>query len=78
MRKLIISQLPLLLIGVASLAEELPCRNPKPYIVQDHVTKSTYAHCKRNGMTWWYNDKGGIKSKVNFKNGKTSLYLFLI
>jgi hypothetical protein len=40
------------------------------YIVKDHAQKSTYVDGKREGMTWWYNDKGAVKSKVNFDNGK--------
>ncbi len=46
------------------------CRNPKRHIVHDKAVKSTYENCKKNGMTYWYNDKGGIKSKVNFVDGK--------
>jgi len=42
----------------------------KETIVEDHAQKSTYVDGKRNGMTWWYNEKGEIKSKVNFKDGK--------
>ena len=51
-------------------AQEILCRDSKPYIVEDHAQKSAYAHCVRNGMTYWYKDDGSIKSKVNFTNGK--------
>ena len=40
------------------------------YIVKDHAQKSTYVDGKRQGMTWWYNANGDIKSKVNFDNDK--------
>jgi len=49
---------------------ELLCHNPELLIVQDKAQKSTYKNCKRNGMTWWYTDKGKVKSKVNFIDGK--------
>lgn len=42
----------------------------KEYIVKDHAQKSTYVDGVRQGMTWWYNDKGKVKSKVNFDHGK--------
>jgi len=42
----------------------------KEYIVEDNAQKSTYVDDVRHGMTWWYDDKGKIKSKVNFRNGK--------
>lgn len=42
----------------------------KEYIVEDPTQKSTYVDGKRVGMTWWYNEKGNIKSKVNFDNDK--------
>lgn len=42
----------------------------KEYIVEDHAQKSTYVDGVRQGMTWWYNDKGKVKSKVNFDHGK--------
>ena len=42
----------------------------KEYIVEDNAQKSTYVDGVRQGMTWWYNDKHKVKSKVNFKNGK--------
>lgn len=47
-----------------------PILQAKEYIIEDHAQKSTYVDGKREGMTWWYNDKGKIKSKVNFKNNK--------
>ena len=40
------------------------------YIIEDNAQKSTYVDGVREGMTWWYNDKHMVKSKVNFKNGK--------
>lgn len=40
------------------------------YIVKDHAQKSTYVDGVRQGMTWWYNDKDKVKSKVNFDKGK--------
>ncbi len=40
------------------------------YIIKDNAQKSTYVDGKRQGMTWWYNDKGSVKSKVNFDNDK--------
>lgn len=49
---------------------ELFCSNPAEYIIEDSAQKSTYKNCKRNGMTWWYTDKGKIKSQVNFIDGK--------
>ena len=48
----------------------LLCRDPSPYIIEDHAQKSTYKNCVRNGMTYWYKDDGTIKSKVNFTDGK--------
>jgi len=42
------------------------------YIVNDNAQKSTYVDGKREGMTWWYNEKGKVKSKVNFDDGKES------
>jgi len=42
----------------------------KEYIVEDNAQKSTYVDGKRQGMTWWYDDKHKVKSKVNFDNGK--------
>ena len=48
----------------------LSAEDQKSYVVQDHAQKSTYVGDKREGMTWWYNDKGDIKSKVNFNRGK--------
>ncbi|WP_457746105.1 toxin-antitoxin system YwqK family antitoxin [Sulfurimonas sp.] len=51
-------------------ADKLICREPEIKIVQDKAQKSTYKNCQRNGMTWWYTDKGTIKSQVNFKNAK--------
>jgi len=47
----------------------------KEYIVEDNAQKSTYVDGQREGMTWWYNEKGKIKSKVNFnKNKENGLY----
>jgi len=46
------------------------CDDPSEYIIEDSAQKSTYKYCKRNGMTWWYTDKGQIKSQVNFTDGK--------
>ncbi len=40
------------------------------YIVKDNTQKSTYIDGKRQGMTWWYNETGSVKSKVNFDNDK--------
>jgi len=40
------------------------------YVIEDHAQKSTYVDGIRQGMTWWYDDKGKIKSKVNFEKGK--------
>jgi len=45
-------------------------QEPKAHIVHDGTQKSTYIGKFREGMTWWYNDKGGIKSQVNFSQGK--------
>jgi len=39
-------------------------------IVKDNTQKSTYVDGLRHGMTWWYNENGKIKSKVNFQKGK--------
>lgn len=39
-------------------------------VAEDHAQKSTYVDGKRQGMTFWYNDKGTIKSKVNFDHDK--------
>jgi antitoxin component YwqK of YwqJK toxin-antitoxin module len=52
------------------LSAQIRCKNPKKHTVHTKALKSTYVNCKREVMTYWYNDKGGIKSKVNFKNGK--------
>jgi len=43
---------------------------PKPYVVEDNAQKSTYLGSVRQGMTWWYDDKHHVKSKVNFDNNK--------
>lgn len=37
------------------------CDNPSKYIVKDSAQKSIYKNCKRDGMTWWFTDKGKIK-----------------
>jgi antitoxin component YwqK of YwqJK toxin-antitoxin module len=42
----------------------------KEYVVEDNAQKSTYVDGVRQGMTWWYDDKRKIKSKVNFDKGK--------
>jgi len=42
----------------------------KETIVEDNAQKSTYVDGIRQGMTWWYDDKHKVKSKVNFDNGK--------
>ena len=42
----------------------------KETIIEDDAQKSTYVDGVRQGMTWWYDDKHHIKSKVNFDNGK--------
>jgi antitoxin component YwqK of YwqJK toxin-antitoxin module len=42
----------------------------KEYIIEDNAQKSTYVDGVRQGMTWWYDDKHHVKSKVNFDNGK--------
>jgi len=42
----------------------------KEYVVEDNAQKSTYVDGIRQGMTWWYNDKHHVKSKVNFDKGK--------
>lgn len=62
----------ILILGVslqAEIAEPL-CVNPGKRVVHDKAQKSTYVNCKRNGMTYWYTDKGKIKSQVNFKEGQ--------
>jgi len=60
------------IIPVYLMADKLLCRNPAPYVYEDHAQKSNYANCKRNGMTWWYNmeKKDVIKSQVNFVDDK--------
>ena len=59
----------LVLLGLGTI---LFCSNmlAKEYVIEDNAQKSTYVGGIRQGMTWWYDDKGKIKSKVNFKNGK--------
>lgn len=42
----------------------------KEYIIEDATQKSTYIDGKREGMMYWYDDKGKIKSQVNFKHNK--------
>ncbi len=39
-------------------------------IIEDNAQKSTYVNGVRQGMTWWYDDKHHVKSKVNFDKGK--------
>ena len=73
MRYLVPTALLMLSLGTAALNaanKALPCRNSQTHVVEDHAVKSTYKNCKRNGMTWWYNDKGAVKSEVNFIDGK--------
>jgi len=48
----------------------LTLSNSKENIIEDDAQKSTYVDGVRHGMTWWYDDKHQIKSKVNFKDGK--------
>jgi len=62
--------LGVLAFGFSLSANELFCYETEVKIVVDNAQKSTYQNCKRNGMTWWYNEKGDILSKVNFLNGK--------
>ncbi|MEN4052191.1 MULTISPECIES: toxin-antitoxin system YwqK family antitoxin [Sulfurimonas] len=69
-QKIISLSLIYLILEVNSLNAELLCRNPQTYVVRDKAQSSTYKECKRNGMTYWYNDNGDIKSKVNFSNDK--------
>ncbi len=67
-----------LLVSNLLLANDtkLFCSNPSEYIVEDQAQKSTYRNCTRNGMTWWFTDKGKIKSQVNFKDGQENgLYI---
>jgi antitoxin component YwqK of YwqJK toxin-antitoxin module len=61
--KLILSTALIVSLSFTAFASEVT-------IVEDSTQKSTYVDGKRNGMTWWYNDKGQVKSKVNFKDGK--------
>ena len=42
----------------------------KEYVIEDNAQKSTYVDGVRQGMTWWYDDKGKIKSQVHFEQGK--------
>ncbi|MBN2816834.1 MAG: hypothetical protein JXQ67_09130 [Campylobacterales bacterium] len=51
-------------------ADGLLCTEAEKKVVFDKAQKSTYENCKRNGMTWWYTDKGAIKSQVNFIDDK--------
>ena len=44
------------------------CKDPSNHIVETPAQKATYENCTRNGMTWWYNTRGAVKSKVNFVN----------
>jgi len=65
----------ILILGILALsssvsADELFCYETEVKIVVDNAQKSTYEHCKRNGMTWWYNEKGDLLSQVNFLNDK--------
>ncbi len=65
----------LLLIGLlwstsTLFAGAIKCDKEGLYIVKDNAQESTYRNCERNGMTFWYEDTGMIKSKVNFTDGK--------
>lgn len=42
----------------------------KEYVIEDNAQKSTYVNGVRQGMTWWYDDKHQVKSKVDFDHGK--------
>jgi len=57
-------------LGVIIATLLLTGSQAKEYVVEDHAQKSTYVDGQREGMTWWYNDKGKIKSKVNFHKDK--------
>jgi len=71
MKKLLFSTSILIISSFNTFAaDKLVCREPGVKIVQDKAQKSTYKNCKRNGMTWWYTDKGKVKSQVNFIDGK--------
>ena len=48
----------------------LTLSSSKENIIEDDAQKSTYVDGVRHGMTWWFDDKHKIKSKVNFKAGK--------
>lgn len=62
--------LALITSTVFAIDTQFYCSDPSEYIVKDHAQKSTYKNCKRNGMTYWYTDKGKIKSQVNFIDNK--------
>jgi hypothetical protein len=51
-------------------AKPLLCKNPEKHLLELPAQKASYQDCQRNGMTWWYNEKGDVKSKVNFINGQ--------
>ncbi len=59
-----------LALGISIIVACSVLTHAKEYIVKDHAQKSTYVDGKRQGMTWWYNDAGKVKSKVNFDNDK--------
>jgi len=59
--------LALIALGTILLSSNIVA---KEYVIKDNAQKSTYVDDVRQGMTWWYDDKGKTKSKVNFKNGK--------
>lgn len=61
-----------LLVSASLLANDTQffCADPSEYIEKDNAQASTYKNCKRNGMTYWYTDKGKVKSQVNFVDGK--------
>ena len=62
MKHLVILALTLSVSCSIAMAEET--------IIEDNAQKSTYVDGVRQGMTWWYDDKHQVKSKVNFDHGK--------
>ena len=62
MKHLIILALSVSISCSIAMAEET--------IIEDNAQKSTYVNGVRQGMTWWYDDKHHVKSKVNFDKGK--------
>ena len=59
-----------LAVAAFTLAISSSIAMAKETIVEDNAQKSTYVDGVRQGMTWWYDDKHHIKSKVNFDKGK--------